>query len=692
MKINIKTYFHALLATAMAVTVTACDENAWNNQLDGFEDKVDAPFANQQSVEYTLSNAEYSTIASLADNTAIAEAAGASDALAAVGTLKRFSADAPAATYIPAFLASTNFPYFTLTEGSSVKMTYNVAEDEPAEYVEAQTVQSFKVSSDMYYNDVWGDDNYVEAFCPSMPAEDYLPDLLSDYADPSNGNYCIVSYNLATQEPVFGGGSSQPEPEEPFALSSTIGTVANGDTGVKINGYVSAICGQGYILTDASGSIFVYMGSSFGSAPTVSVGQQLKVTGDIGQYNTGLQVTGSTASVEVAGEQAVTYPAAKVYTGAELDQIITRTESELAVYATVTGTVTITDRNINVAPAGAETAQGSVYGITEAIKALFTDGAEQTITGYFIAVAGGRYCNFVITEVDGAAVKALSLRAASRGAAYVPTVVVNEAYYYNGSKWAPAKGFVTLSPADYTAMGQSYSNLPTAEPYLSKYLNINFPYAAEGDSKYIYWTQYASGTSTVVCSAYEFDGTTWAQNTFTTTETNQFVINAGKWIYDPNVTIDLPNGKGNEISTTYYQACVNWVYENIDKPLGSDNIKSGKFYVSSYGNNEYYSGTSAYYGNVDIRGDKAIEQYADGYAGMTEEQATELMKQRFMNEVMPGALAILHPDAKPLDGLDVLYTINFAVYTGSTTIETAVFKVVGEGKFEPVSCTWDAAE
>jgi hypothetical protein len=60
-----------------------------------------------------------------------------------------------------------------------------------------------------------------------------------------------------------------------------------------------------------------------------------------------------------------------------------------------------------------------------------------------------------------------------------------------------------------------------------------------------------------------------------------------------------------------------------------------------------------------------------------------------MNEVMPGALATLHPDAKPIDGIDVIYTINFYAYTGSTVAYTARFRVVGVGQFEPIDCTWD---
>ena len=162
-------------------------------------------------------------------------------------------------------------------------------------------------------------------------------------------------------------------------------------------------------------------------------------------------------------------------------------------------------------------------------------------------------------------------------------------------------------------------------------------------------------------------------------------------MFDPNVTITLPAGKGQEMSTLYFQACVDWVFENICKPLGDTSIKSGKFYVSSYGNNEYYSGTSAYQGNVDLRASSARAQYPAEYESMTDEAIIELERTRFMTEVMPGALAAIHPDAAPIEGLDVLYTVNFYTYMEDRSTKTcqAIFKVAGPGKFAPVSCNWN---
>ncbi len=688
-----KTYLHALLALSLACAATACDENAWNDDLDGWDDEMDQPTQQVQNVEYTLTKADYQTIAGLAENKALAGTEGEA-ALKAVGSLARFSSEAPASKYAPAFFSTSNFPYFTLTNGSSVKLTYNVAVDEPALYVAAAEAQEVTVADDFYQTSVWeSEEKYINAFAPSKPASSFLPAYLDAELSPADGEVAIVTYKVAAQEPVFGGGSV----EEPgFKLSKVIGTARKGDN-VTIAGVVTGLCKQGYIVTDASGSILVYMGSSF-DITSVAMGQQLNIIGEIGSYNTGLQVTGSTATVEAVGEQAVEYPAPKVFTGADLEAAITRTADEVAIYGKVTGTTTFSMdrddptkvRNINLVVEGADKAQGSVYQFTDAQLALFKADTQQTIEGYFIAVAGGRYCNFVVTAVDGKTCYPAPAKAPmAKAAPFVPTETEYAVYTYANNRWSTNSDFAILQPADYTAMGQKYPNLSAAEPYLSTWLKVKFPYAAEGDIKFVVWAKYASSKTTNQCNAYRYNGSEWTQYDFSKTETNQFVMNGGKWMFDPNVTITLPAGKGQALSATYFQACVDWVFENICKPLGDTDIKSGKFYISSYGNNEYYSGTSAYQGNVDLRPSAALAQYAAGYEGMTDEQIVETEKKRFMKEVMPGALAALHADAKPLDGLDVFYTINFSAYDGaSTTAYVAVFKVVAPGKFEPVSCTW----
>lgn len=686
-------YTKVLAAAAIVLAASACDENSWNDKLDGFDKIENEPVTDVQTVEYTLTDADYKTIAGLAENTALAGEDGKA-ALQQVGSMRRFSQAAPASKYVPAFLGNSSFPYFTLTDGSAIRLTYRQADAEPEEYIAGTNPQTYRVSPEQYEKDVWQSENFINAFAPSKQPQNFIPTMLAADVDPADGSICVVTYNVAPQEPVFGGGT----PEEPsFELSSVVGSLKNGDAGVTIRGVVMAVCAQGYMLADKTGAIFVYMGSKFDTT-TVAVGDQMEVNGSIGAYNKGLQVTGSSATATVLGKQDVTYPAAKEYTGAELDQAITRTDDALGIYATIKGKVTMSYdkedptklKNINIVPAGSAKAQGSVYGFTPEVTAMLKDGSEQTITGYFIAIAGSKYCNMVVTEIDGKSVNSAAARMMSRAGLDVFAETHSTVYHYSANRWSVADNFSVLSPDDYTAMGRPTGDLTAAEPYLSQYVNSKYPYGNEGDIRYVIWNHYAGGETSFACAAFKRGTSAWEPYDFTITETNQFVRTGGKWMYDPNVTINLPAGKGQEMSTLYFQTCVDWVYENICRPLGDTDIKSGKFYISSYGNNEYYSGTSAYQGNIDLRPSAARSQYPAGYEGMSDDQIIELEKTRFMKEVMPGALSILHSDAKPIEGLSVLYTINFSAYYESkeTIAYTAVFEVSGPGQFAPVSCTW----
>lgn len=645
-------YIKAIFAGALVVSAAACDENSWNDDLKGFDDIVNAPVSDVRTVEYTLTDNNYEKIASNSTNKSLAGDEGKA-ALAAVGSLKRFSAEAPASKYVPAFLSSTDFPYFTLTDGSAVKLTYNQANAEPAQFVAAQTVQSYAVTNEQYENDVWGSENFVNAFAPSHQPADYLPAILAANLDASNGTYAVVSYLMANQEPVF-GDNAPAEPEEVFAASLTDEDVYNTFTV------------EDTTLPEGLSRVWSWGGANYGAKATANAGGTnyaaeswlISPAIDLTKYTaptlTYEQATNYFSSVDVLPQEATAWVRE---VGGQWVKLNPEYPEKLSWTFVSAGTLDLSDF------AGKKVQIGFCY------KSDAKAGTWEVKNVSLIATPASR---------------------ASRASVSVPTTSCNAVYAYASGKWAVAKGFAVLQPADYKAMGQNYPNLPAAEPYLSKYLNVNYPYAAEDDVKYVYWTRYASGSSSIVCSAYRYNGTEWIADNFVTTETTQFVRTGGKWLYDPNVTINLPAGKGQEMSTLYFQACVNWVYDNICVPLGDTSIKSGKFYVSSYGNNEYYSGTSAYQGNIDIRYSAARAQYAAGYEGMSDEQVVEAMKTRFMKEVMPGALSTLHPDAKPIEGLDVLYTINFYTYDEDrkTLPHTAVFRVTGPAKFAPVSCTW----
>ena len=650
---NTKIFLKSLMAVAVTATMAGCDENAWNDHLDGFEDQNDQPISNKQTVEYTLSDADYSTIASNSTNKALAGEAGAA-ALAAVGNQKSFSADATAQAYVPAFLASTNFPYFTLTDGSAVKVTFRSSANLPANLAEAAAAQLYTVD-EADYQEVWGsDEQYVEAFTPAHPAAKAIPTLLGENTDPGDGKYCVVSYNVATSEPNF--GSSEPAgPVE--VLNETFGESLGAFTTEDEN----LPEGLSYVWSYAAGygaKASAYAGGTNYDAVSWLVSPVL----DLSKFKSATlsyeQATNYFSSLDVMKEQAEVYGRVE---GGKWTKLTVPTYPEKLGWTFVgTGDIDLS------AFAGKKMQIGFKYTATA-------------------AKAGTWEVKNVLVMASTTAAKA-----PAKASAYSVASTTERTLYINeGGDWAVAADYTVLTPADYTAMGQKYQNLTGAGAYLPTFLKQKFPYAQAEDIENVMYLYYNSSSKETyyLCDQYQYNGSEWVVNDGTTTE--QFVKSNGQWMYDPSVTIDLPTTRGDATSALYYQTCVDWVYNNICVPLGDTSIKSGKFYVTSYGNNEYYCGTSAYQNNIDLRPSKAREQYAAGWGDMSDDEIVKTMKERFMNEVMPGALAVLHPDAKPVDGVDVIYTINFSVYTGTTTAYTARWKVVAPGKFEPIDCTWD---
>lgn len=670
-----KYIFRSIAAAGLIAALTGCDENYWNDhELDGFEDKVPET-TDKNTVEYTLTDADYKAIADNSTNKTLAKEAGLSKELAAVGTQHYFAGGIDPQTYLPAFFASNSFSYYTLSDGSAIQLTYKTANSASAEAAAKAASASMYTVSDEEYREVWeSSDDWAQSFTPSHTATKALPSILDNaYPDAEEGDFVVVTYNTSDSEPVF---SKPDEPDQPgFVLSQVLGTAAVGDD-VTVNGYVSALSTNGCILNDASGSIFVYNPTGLAD---LKIGDQIVLSGTIGEYNKGLQVAAG-STFEVAGTQKVTYPTPTVFDGAALDQVITRTASEGPIYCSVTGTVKVNGNNINIILDGAEKAQASAYYSPADLKEKLTDGSTVTLEGYLIAIAGGRYCSIVATDVKTPS-KAARADSESKPT-FVASQKVSAVYSYNNGKWSAATGYTALSHADYQAMGQKYDNLSgeTPDQYLPLYINKNYPYAQQGEEKYVVYFYY-SGSTSVRCMPFIFNGSEWTVNDGIETETAQYVRANGKWMYDPNIEITLPAGKNQELSTLYFQACVDWV---------KDNVPDGAKYVTSYGNNEYYTGSSAYQGNVDLRADKAIAQYPEGYANMSEAEVVEAMKKHFALEVFPAVLAQLNPDVAPLEGFDVLFTVNFSTYDGSTTTaQKIVYKVVEKGKYEFVSCTWD---
>ena len=177
-----------------------------------------------------------------------------------------------------------------------------------------------------------------------------------------------------------------------FQMTSVLGSAALGET-YNVGGVVTAICTRGIVVTDNSGSLFVY-NKPF-PYTDYAIGDQVSFTGTVGEYGTGLQFDGNAVEIVKWDNVAYTYPAP---TTIDWASAVARSASERAYYTTMEGTLSISGNYYNV-ELGIENVQGSIYYATDEVKAQMANGQNLKLKGYFISVSSGKYANLIVTEV-----------------------------------------------------------------------------------------------------------------------------------------------------------------------------------------------------------------------------------------------------------------------------------------------------
>lgn len=152
-------------------------------------------------------------------------------------------------------------------------------------------------------------------------------------------------------------------------------------------GTVYAAYDMGLLLGDGTGYIFVY-GSN-----TLSVGDQVVVTGKVSSYGGCLQL--SNAEISKTGTTTVSYPSFREIDGAALDALVA---APAVTPVKVKGTLTSVGNYKNFTVEGA-TVTGSILA-SSAVMGAAAVGNEIEVTGFFVYQSGsGKYGNIVATEV-----------------------------------------------------------------------------------------------------------------------------------------------------------------------------------------------------------------------------------------------------------------------------------------------------
>ena len=678
------------LMAGVALMGVGCQTDYFNETyLPGYENG--GAIIDAKNFELVLSADDYAAIAKNNANKAIAEEAGQEsvDALAAIGKNKYFANQDEAATYLPAWLSAS---YPTYDDGSMALITYTMALDVPEDVQLMNAATEYTLTEDDYKT-IWGsEEEYATALTPKTVNK--LKSVIPVADDARAGEYVVVTYNYSTEEPATEEPETPDTPDQPEApaYTSVLGTALLDDV-VEVKGYISAVSTQGPILTDNTGSIIVYKAADLGLA----VGDEVTVNGPILAYNNGFQFDYSKGdvSVEKTGETTVAYPAEVLdITGAYADELLTaRVENEYAYYAKMTGTVAVSGNYYNFNIPGAETAVGSIYGATDEVKSWLEDGMECTLYGYFFSISktsgAPKYINIIVTSVEPAtaSISTLALKVKSEK---------QYAYFkFNGTGYEAAD-VVAIQPADYTAMGQNYGNFtnPAQDDFLPLFLANKYPYAQVDDKVYVGYRCYAGGATSCKVDEYIFNGT-WTKTAYFAEKQDQFRKAEGVWNVDRTLELDYTNTSSAD-TKAFYQYCVNWVYDFKDVPMGAparDNAgeilstdivtingekPAGNYWVSNYGNNEFYTGSSAYYGNVDWRPSAVKSGFAAaGMGDLTDDEILAKLKENTA-EVYAEVLGYMYPEMTPEQYKKVI--IKVYCY-GPNKNYSFTFDVVEVGKF-----------
>ena len=161
--------------------------------------------------------------------------------------------------------------------------------------------------------------------------------------------------------------------------------------------------------------------------------------------------------------------------------------------------------------------------------------------------------------------------------------------------------------------------------------------------------------------------------------TDQFVLDGSKWNYDTSIVIVLK--KGDAYTKEFMQATVDGVKEF-----------KGSEYIDSYGTGEFYYGSSAYYGNVDVTPAK-WKQYAP-YANLSDAEIAEVIVEHAKSGIFVYSLQKYHGDLDVIPGIDVTVTITYDTYNSATSagVNQIKYLVTGKGQFEYIEGSYEVLE
>lgn len=247
----------------------------------------------------------------------------------------------------------------------------------------------------------------------------------------------------------------------PAAVINTVADVYAGENNAEftVTGTILANSGKGFVLADATGSVFVY------ETCTANVGDVVTVKAIRATFGNCVQL--KTATIEAAEGTAIQGGAIKELTAADCDAYKAATLMTPE-YASFEGTLSVSqNKYFNIAIAGTEVI-GSIVTPTDADKATLAElnGKTVKVEGYVVYVSSGKYLYSVATSITEVVVAPSVDTPVSGTGTFEDAYVIEAGKTYVASKDAQGSVYFTMTNAQ---AGTYTFNLPETNegaPYI----------------------------------------------------------------------------------------------------------------------------------------------------------------------------------------------------------------------------------
>lgn len=183
-----------------------------------------------------------------------------------------------------------------------------------------------------------------------------------------------------------------------------INTLSNGTTGVTVVAQVTALTTKGIVITDDTGSIYVYLNAD--PSATYSIGQTVTVSGTVSVNYKGLQfnASGSAATVTPGATGSYVYPSPAEYGIDEIATFNNNTSDRLATYVHFTGVIDKPSSYYNIRGGNGATVNTTLFSTPSSYTSGLATGDYVSVKGYAAAISSGMMAVYVteVTEIETA--------------------------------------------------------------------------------------------------------------------------------------------------------------------------------------------------------------------------------------------------------------------------------------------------